>query len=449
MLSTCSTNSRSRRRAFSAFNESSGGICATGGPGCELDEGVKLGIAESGKVIGSICVCLRGNLQSVLSWRKAAKQSLYRPWFFVPRAIPQQLSSLFRRALADEGGIEGRFKLPPRPRVAGRIAACIPPARCRSDRMPRKEPAAATPPLHGPFKGLTYLLICKEEIPQVPKHFRITSFVIASMFTAAAPSWSATAPIIFSAVVNTTNNRITINGANFSPSGLAPTVVFATTTLTVLSFTNHSAVARLPAGFAAGSYSLTITNSVPQTGTFGVTLGAVGPTGPQGPTGPAGAQGPAGPAGSAGAAGPQGAPGPQGAQGPTGPQGPPGPAGPSHAYSSSCVNCNVPMTSYSTTLASLNLPGGSYTIAARTDIQVTNNPGSDGVQIACQVAGDSTFAVFFPGSYSNPWGSLVNLSTVTFTDPGTLQLVCSGNNYGANVTAITYQLVATLVGGIN
>jgi hypothetical protein len=105
------------------------------------------------------------------------------------------------------------------------------------------------------------------------------------------------------------------------------------------------------------------------------------------------------------------------------------------------------MTSYSTTLASLNLPGGSYTIAARTDIQVTNNPGSDGVQIACQIAGDIAIAVFLPNS--NPIGSLVNLSTVTFTDPGTLQLVCSGNNYGANVTAITYQLVATLVGGIN
>jgi broad specificity polyphosphatase/5'/3'-nucleotidase SurE len=109
------------------------------------------------------------------------------------------------------------------------------------------------------------------------------------------------------------------------------------------------------------------------------------------------------------------------------------------------------MTSYSTTLASLNLPGGSYTIAARTDIQVTNNSGSSSVQIACQVPGDSTTAWFPPSVFAieGPQASLVNLSTVTFTDPGTLQLVCSGNNYGANVTAITYQLVATLVGGIN
>jgi hypothetical protein len=51
----------------------------------------------------------------------------------------------------------------------------------------------------------------------------------------AAPAWSATAPIIFSAVVNATNNRITINGANFSPFGLAPTVAFAHTALAAYS----------------------------------------------------------------------------------------------------------------------------------------------------------------------------------------------------------------------
>ena len=103
------------------------------------------------------------------------------------------------------------------------------------------------------------------------------------------------------------------------------------------------------------------------------------------------------------------------------------------------------MASPNNTLASLNLPSGSYTIAARTDIQVTNNSG---VTIACQVAGDSTTASFPLNSI--PIGSLVNLSTVTLTLPGTLQLVCSVENpQGANVTATTYQLVATLVGGLN
>jgi hypothetical protein len=117
---------------------------------------------------------------------------------------------------------------------------------------------------------------------------------------------ASTAPAIYSTVVNTSNNRITVNGANFSPSGLAPTVVFATTTLALVSFTNHNVVAKLPAGLAAGSYSLDVTNSDKETATIGVTLGEVGPVGPQGPAGPAGVPGPAGPTGAQGPAGPQG-----------------------------------------------------------------------------------------------------------------------------------------------
>jgi len=85
---------------------------------------------------------------------------------------------------------------------------------------------------------------------------------------------------IYSTTVNATVSRVTITGTNFSPTGLAPKVAFATTTLGLVSFTNKKVVAALPAGFAAGSYSLTVTNSNSQTGTFAVTLGAVGPTGP-------------------------------------------------------------------------------------------------------------------------------------------------------------------------
>jgi YVTN family beta-propeller protein len=158
-------------------------------------------------------------------------------------------------------------------------------------------------------------------------HF--TSRIAALMLVSMAANAASIA--IYSTGVNTTTNRITINGANFSPSGLAPTVVFATTTLALLSFTNHSAVAQLPSGFGAGSYSLKVTNSVPQTATFSVTLGAVGPAGPQGPAGAQGATGPqgaVGPIGPAGPEGPQGPQGPQGQQGNPGPAGPQGPAGP-------------------------------------------------------------------------------------------------------------------------
>lgn len=139
--------------------------------------------------------------------------------------------------------------------------------------------------------------------------------MLAAALTAAIGS-AATTVAIYSTVVNTSNNQITITGNSFSPTGLAPTVVFAHTSLSLASFTNHSAVAKLPAGFAAGSYSLTVTNSNIQTATSTVTLGAVGPVGPQGPAGPQGPQGPAG------------ATGPQGPTGPPGPQGPPGTPGP-------------------------------------------------------------------------------------------------------------------------
>ena len=101
----------------------------------------------------------------------------------------------------------------------------------------------------------------------------------------------ATTPKIFSAVVNYSNNRMTITGQNFSPSGLAPKVSLDNTQLTLVSFTNQSITATLPA-LAAGTYSLVIVNSNNQTATFAVTLGAAGPAGVQGPPGPAGVQGP-------------------------------------------------------------------------------------------------------------------------------------------------------------
>jgi hypothetical protein len=133
--------------------------------------------------------------------------------------------------------------------------------------------------------------------------------------------------------MNSARNRITVSGQGFSPAGLAPTVVFATTKLVVSAFTDKSVTATLPSGFAAGTYSLAVTNSNSQSAAFDVTLGAVGPTGPVGPVGPQGSQGltgpqgPAGPQGSQGQTGPQGPTGPQGSQGSQGPAGPPGAPG--------------------------------------------------------------------------------------------------------------------------
>jgi hypothetical protein len=109
------------------------------------------------------------------------------------------------------------------------------------------------------------------------------SFVpfLAALATIAAGTGSAaTSVAIYSTAVNSQKSQLTIEGTNFSPSGLAPTVVFAHTPLALASFTNEKVVAQLPTGFSAGTYSLTVTNSSSQSAAFSVTLGAIGPTGP-------------------------------------------------------------------------------------------------------------------------------------------------------------------------
>jgi hypothetical protein len=136
------------------------------------------------------------------------------------------------------------------------------------------------------------------------------------------PAAASTAVVINSTSVNPKLNQITILGQGFDPTGLAPTVTFSTSTLTVISFSKTSIVAALPPGTKAGSYPLTVTNSAANTLTFDVTVGAVGP---QGPAGVAGPQGLTGAAGQQGLPGPQGTPGAQGAAGTAGAQGPQGP----------------------------------------------------------------------------------------------------------------------------
>jgi hypothetical protein len=133
----------------------------------------------------------------------------------------------------------------------------------------------------------------------------VTGLLLAVEFLSIA----ASPPAIYSTVVSLSNNQITISGTNFSPAGLAPTVTFAHTTLTVVSFTNVSLVSKLPAGYSAGSYPLTVTNSNNLTGTLSTTIGTQGPVGPQGPAGsqgPRGGTGPQGPAGHKGRRGPSG-----------------------------------------------------------------------------------------------------------------------------------------------
>ena len=86
--------------------------------------------------------------------------------------------------------------------------------------------------------------------------------------------WADDAPAISSAVVDYETRQVSITGSNFSPAGLPPTLTFASSPLTLVSFTNQSAAASLPADFSPGSYLLAVTNSDNQTGTFSITVNA-------------------------------------------------------------------------------------------------------------------------------------------------------------------------------
>jgi hypothetical protein len=116
-------------------------------------------------------------------------------------------------------------------------------------------------------------------------------------------------PVVNSVTVDYSSNVVTVNGSGFLPATTAPTVSFNTTKLMLVSDTNTKIVAYLPGGITAGTFNLTVTNSVNNTFTFDVTYGAVGTEGPAGPTGATGANGPPGPSGPAGPMGPKGSPG--------------------------------------------------------------------------------------------------------------------------------------------
>jgi len=88
---------------------------------------------------------------------------------------------------------------------------------------------------------------------------------------------TADAPAIASATVDYAANRVTLTGSHFSPAGEPPTVAFESAPLALVSFTDQSAAASLPAGWASGSYLLAVTNSNHQTGVYRMRLAAAPP----------------------------------------------------------------------------------------------------------------------------------------------------------------------------
>jgi IPT/TIG domain len=125
--------------------------------------------------------------------------------------------------------------------------------------------------------------------------------------------------VVNTGMINYQTNQVTLNGSGFEPTKEAPTVVFGGTTLTLVSASNDQVVAKLPAGLAAGTFSITLTPKNGPSAVFDMTYGAAGPQGPIGPGGPQGPQGQ------------------QGVAGPTGPTGPQGPKGAVLSYSANGV----------------------------------------------------------------------------------------------------------------
>jgi hypothetical protein len=81
-------------------------------------------------------------------------------------------------------------------------------------------------------------------------HPKMTSKLSVSLMAliAVGTGLAATSVTIYSAVASSQKSQITITGNNLSPSGLAPTIVFAHTQLALASFSNQKVVAQLPTG---------------------------------------------------------------------------------------------------------------------------------------------------------------------------------------------------------
>src|ERR1700722_12728005 len=74
----------------------------------------------------------------------------------------------------------------------------------------------------------------------------------------------AQTPVIVDVQANVAKGYVALGGANFSPTGIAPTVAVGGTSRTVFSFTNTQIVVEVPSTLAAATYLVTVTNSMPK-----------------------------------------------------------------------------------------------------------------------------------------------------------------------------------------
>ena len=89
-------------------------------------------------------------------------------------------------------------------------------------------------------------------------HFKFNTASAALLLMLSAPFASqAQTPVISNAQANVARGYIAVAGANFSPTGAAPTVTVGGISSTVFSFTDTLVVVGVPLTLAAASYLVT------------------------------------------------------------------------------------------------------------------------------------------------------------------------------------------------
>ncbi len=151
--------------------------------------------------------------------------------------------------------------------------------------------------------------------------------------------------------------------------------------------------------------------------------------------------------------GPPGAPGPRGLQGIQGVQGVPGNPGPSHAYSSvssSLINMNAAVNG-DTTVASVNVPAGSYAITGEA---VANSNNASQTSFTCRLEAPlGTIVDHGPDAINLGPNTQLDrayvgvMGTATLASPGTIAVICQSTDTTGNY--VQHGVVATLVGGVN
>ena len=169
-------------------------------------------------------------------------------------------------------------------------------------------------------------------LPTLKEHsmIRYSIFPLFLLTPVLAMGQQTVLPLISDVLDNAAGAQITIQGQGFGTA--KPQVTLSGQSLTVVSSSDTSVVATVPASFTPGTYVVTLQNSATKllgllTAEIGQADGVTGATGPAGPQGPQGVAGPMGSPGAQGAVGPQGPAGPIGATGPVGAAGPAGPFG--------------------------------------------------------------------------------------------------------------------------